>query len=202
MKCHRQTFLQQTCACLFVRLSDSSWMRWMSLVTCFRLSEKTEGAWTCWEVCWTRFETRRRLRTPESTKQTKCKKQWQGFFWLPSVAQVNLDVGTTTWNPSFMLFETKLAGIDTFRCLRTGSKFCQSRLVCTTWICWNQFLANRIRDLFCFDRTSLNSLFWWNQNSLNGSVNWVVAVWECQRMFPVILCRWRLHCSIGCCFVS
>ena len=25
--------------------------------------------------------------------------------------------GTTTWNPSFMLFETKLAGIDTFRCL-------------------------------------------------------------------------------------
>ena len=110
--------------------------------------------------------------------------------------------GTTTWNSGFMLFETKLAGIDTFRCLRTGSKFCQSRLVCTTWICWNQFLANRIRDLFCFDRTSLNSLFWWNQNSLNGSVNWVVAVWECQRMFPVILCRWRLHCYIGCCFVS
>ena len=25
--------------------------------------------------------------------------------------------GTTTWNPGFMLFETKLAGIDTFRCL-------------------------------------------------------------------------------------
>ena len=22
-----------------------------------------------------------------------------------------------TWNPGFMLFETKLAGIDTFRCL-------------------------------------------------------------------------------------
>ena len=110
--------------------------------------------------------------------------------------------GTTTWISGFMLFKTKLAGRDTFRCLRTGSKFCQSRLVCTTWICWNQFLANRIRDLFCFDRTSLNSLFWWNQNSLNGSVNWAVAVWECQRMFPVILCRWRLHCSIGCCFVS
>ena len=110
--------------------------------------------------------------------------------------------GTTTWNPGFMLFETKLAGIDTFRCLRTGSKFWQSRLVCTTWICWNQFLANRIRDLFCFDPTSLNPLFWWNQNSLNCSVNWVVVVWRCQRLFPVTLCRWRLHYSIGCCFVS
>ena len=71
--------------------------------------------------------------------------------------------GTTTWNSGFMLFETKLAGIDTFRCLRRGSKFCQSRLVCTTWICWISFWQWPI-------------LFWpseWNQNSLNGSVNWV-----------------------------
>ena len=67
------------------------------------------------------------------------------------------------------------------------ASFWQSRLVCTTWICWNQFLANRIRDLFCFDRTSLNPLFWWNQNSLNCSVNWVVVVWRCQRLFPLTL---------------
>ena len=103
--------------------------------------------------------------------------------------------GTTTWNSGFMLFETKLAGIDAFRCLRTGSKFCQSRLVCTTWICWNQFLANRIRDLFCFDRTSLNS------TKIVWTAVWTefVAVWGCQRLFPVTVCRWRLHYSIGCC---
>ena len=60
------------------------------------------------------------------------------------------------------------------------ASFEQRRLVFNTWYdvsCWDQFLANRICDLFCFDRTSLNSLFWWNQNSLNGNVNWVVAVW-------------------------
>ena len=78
-----------------------------------------------------------------------------------------------------MLFETKLAGIDTFRCL-------EYRLQVLNKVGWFfidkcevagiSFLANRIRDLFCFDRRSLNSLFWWNQNSLNGSVNWVVAV--------------------------
>ena len=89
------------------------------------------------------------------------------------MARVNLDVGTTTWNPGFMLFETKLAGIDTFRCL-------EYRLQVLNKVGWffidnvkllESVLANRIRDLFCFDRTSLNSLFWWNQNSLNGSVN-------------------------------
>ena len=91
--------------------------------------------------------------------------------------------GTMTWNPGFTLFETKLAGIDTFRCLEYRLQVL-NKVGCfffNTWYdvsCWDQFLANRICDLFCFDRTSLNSLFWWSQNSLNGSVNWVVAVWE------------------------
>ena len=207
MKCHRQTFLQQTCACLFVCLSDSSWLRWMSLVTCFRLSEKTEGAWTCWEVCWTRFETRRRLRTPESTKQTKCKKHWQGFFWLPSVAQVNLDVGTTTWNPGFMLFETKLAGIDTFRCL-------EYRLQVLNKVGWFFIDDVKLLESVFGKQNSWPILFWpnkfehaipvgmakrihwWTERSIYLAIYLSLSLFHQITSLPIYLSTYRPVCSV------
>ena len=107
--------------------------------------------------------------------------------------------GTTTWNPSFTLFETKLAGIDTFRCLRTGSKFCQSRLVCTTWICWNQFWQTEFVTYFVLTERVWTHYFGGTKIVWTAVWTEFVAVWGCQRLFPVTVCRWRLLYSIGCC---
>ena len=99
---------------------------------------------------------------------------------LPSCEFGCCSWGTMAWNPCFTVWDqigrnrylpvpwVKVASLN-----KVGWFFNRWYVVS----CWDQFLANRICDLFCFDRTSLNSLFWWNQNSLNGSVNWVVAVW-------------------------
>ena len=112
--------------------------------------------------------------------------------------------GPMTWNRGFMLFETKLAGIDTFRCL-------EYRLQVLNKVSW--FFIDNVNLLeSVFGKHNSWPILRWpnefeptfggNQNSLNGSVNWSDAVWGCQCLFPVTFGRWRLHRSIGCCFVS
>ena len=86
-------------------------------------------------------------------------------------------------NRGFTLFETKLAGIDTFQPWVQVASFEQSRLVFATWICRNQFLANRICDLFCVTERVWTPYFGGTKIAVNSSVNWVVAVRSCQRCF-------------------
>ena len=80
---------------------------------------------------------------------------------------------STTWNPGFMLFETKL-GIDTSRCLK-------HRLQVLNKVGW--FLIDNVKLLeSVFGKQKSWLLCWPNefeltiQNSLNGSVNWSLAV--------------------------
>ena len=66
-------------------------------------------------------------------------------------------------------------------CVQVAS-FEQSRLVFhrQMWSCWNQFLANRIRDLFCFEQTR-TKIVWtavWTELLQFESVN-VCFLWSC-----------------------
>ena len=146
-------------------------------------------------------------------------------WWEYPINDLNLQlervivVPTMTWNMcNFVISWYCHIVVDTtvMICIFAILRFCDTQLwnwnICMFGELWfwtgigfynHDFRAISILRIWCcsWGTTTWNpgfTLFWWNQNSLNSSVNWVVAVWKCQRCFHLTVARCRLPRPVGC----